>query len=130
MMWFTFVIVVFAAHRITRFWTFDKLYIISVPRKAFVRRWARFDDAPKEDRNATVASVEDDDPSKKTNWFMASLAYLWECDWCTGVWASGLVTWAAVQYVEFPLPWPFIALASSSLVGFLAQAEKREYDPD
>lgn len=103
-----------AVHRVTRFITRDKLAIIAVPREAFVQRWGVFDDA--EDRKLSISE-------KKTNIIMASLAYLWECDWCSSVWVA-----AGLGYLTWTWPhamfWLMAGLAASSLTGTWAVIEK------
>lgn len=103
-----------AVHRVTRFWARDELPIIKVPREAFVQRWGVYDDD--EDRKTSING-------KKTNIVMSSLAYLWECDWCSSVWiAAGLGwltwTWPNVMF------WLLAGLMASSVTGTWAIVEK------
>lgn len=103
-----------AVHRVTRLWTRDGLPLIKIPREAFIQRWGVYDDD--EDRSTSING-------KKTNIIMSSLAYLWECDWCSSVWvAAGLGwltwTWPAVMF------WLLAGLFASSLTGTWAIAEK------
>lgn len=112
---------ILATHRVTRLITRDALPIIAVPREAFAQRWATFSDAKtKEEKRMAIGG-------KKTNIFMSSIAYLWECDWCTSMWvAAGLTTGA---YYLTPLgdqPWFFavlVGLAASTGTGLIAQHE-------
>lgn len=103
-----------AVHRVTRFFTRDALALVKVPRDAFVERWGVYDDA--EDRKVSINE-------KKTNIVMASLAYLWECDWCSSVWVAaglGYLTWTWPE-VMF---WLLAGLAASSVTGTWAIVEK------
>jgi hypothetical protein len=102
-----------AAYRTTRFITRDKLPLIDSPREAFVQRWGVY--ADQEDKKTSING-------KKTNVFMRSLAYLWECDWCTGVWVSGALVYALTFFVSMPLPL-LTAGAVAAGVGLLAEAE-------
>jgi hypothetical protein len=103
-----------AVHRVTRFFTRDALPIVKVPREAFVQRWGVYDDD--EDKSTSING-------KKTNIVMSSLAYLWECDWCSSVWAAaglGYLTWTW-PHVMF---WLLAALFASSVTGTWAIVEK------
>jgi hypothetical protein len=119
--WLLVVILCVATHRVTRLITRDAFPIIARPREAFGDRWASFADAKtREDRKKTVSG-------KTTNIFMASVAYLWECDWCVSVWvATGLTTAA---YFTTPLAdqhWfvsVLVGLTASSVTGLTAQRE-------
>lgn len=105
-----------ATHRITRFVTRDKFPLMHYPREAFVARWGVGTDV--RDRELRRIGFT----GRKTNVFMSSLAYLWECDWCTSVWvAAGLsvLTW---NYLE-TMTWVMAALAASDVTGLLAQRE-------
>ena len=105
-----------AVARATRLVTRDKIPLVALPREAFVQRWGVYEDAVGDERRTSIGD-------KKTNAFMASLAYLWECDWCASVWISalfGYLTW------QFPLVmiWVLIALVGSYAAGWGATAEK------
>ena len=103
-----------ATHRVTRFLTRDSLPLIDVPRANFVNRWAVYD-APPEMKGQPVHP-------KGTNIFMRSVAYLWECDWCMGVWVGGILTLITSQLVNVPLPW-LVWPAVSTITGLIAQRE-------
>jgi hypothetical protein len=128
------VLLALAAHRITRLLTRDKLPFIDIPRDRFVNRWGVYDGVGriKDDvrRNALVRAFRwfwanefpAIDGAHRTNLVMKSLAYLWECDWCMGVWVSGALVWVTNYYVEVPYPflvWPAIA----SITGLIASYE-------
>jgi len=120
-LWLLVLVLILATHRVTRIVTRDSIPLVAVPREAFVQRWARFADAKTPEEKALSIG------GKKTNGFMASLAYLWECDWCASVWvAAGLTTGA---YFLTPLgnqPWYFavlVGLAASTSTGLIAQRE-------
>jgi len=103
-----------AVHRVTRLWTRDGLPLIKVPREAFIQRWGVYDDD--EDKSTSING-------KNTNIVMSSLAYLWECDWCSSVWVAaglGWLTWTW-PHVMF---WLLAGLFASSLTGTWAIAEK------
>lgn len=107
------VLICLASFRGTRLVTRDKFPLIAIPRDAFVERWGVYEDA--KDKKISING-------KRTNLFMRSLAYLWECDWCTGVWVSGAVVYAATFYVSVPYA-VLVWLAASAVTGLLAQAE-------
>lgn len=103
-----------AVHRVTRFFTRDALPFIKVPRNAFVERWGVYDDA--EDRKVSINE-------KKTNIVMSSLAYLWECDWCSSVWVAAVLGWLTWTWTE-NMFWLLAGLVASSMTGTWAQLEK------
>lgn len=103
-----------ATHRATRLITRDALPLIAVPRERFVGRWAAYDE-PAEMKGVGIHP-------KGTNIIMRSLAYLWECDWCTSVWVSGILTLTTSQLINLPLPW-LVWPAVSSIAGLIAQRE-------
>lgn len=111
----------FAAHRGTRFATRDKHPAVRIPRDAFVNRWSAFDDAPEGVTLDPKLSIT----GKKTNVFMRSLAYLWECDWCMSVFVSGILTLITAHVASVPYP-ALVWLAASSIAGLIAQREPDE----
>lgn len=120
-LWMTTVLIFIATHRVTRLVTRDAIPIIAVPRELFVNRWARFTDAKtREDKARSIGG-------KKTNVIMASLAYLWECDWCTSVWVGAVITYGAYEFTDLgDESWyvaVLIAAAASSATGLIAQRE-------
>jgi hypothetical protein len=102
-----------ATYRATRFITRDKLPLIDVPREAYVQRWGVY--AEQQDKKLSING-------KKTNVFMRSIAYLWECDWCTSVWVSGALVYALTFFVSMPLPWLTWGAVAAG-VGLLAEVE-------
>lgn len=108
------ILICLGTYRATRIITRDKLPIIGVPREAFVNRWGVWDDAVGEDRKKSISD-------KKTNIFMSSLAYLWECDWCASIWLA-IITYLTYLYPDTML-WVLIALTASGVTGWLAKAE-------
>lgn len=129
-----------ASFRLTRVITRDKLPLIDLPREAFVRRWGAWEDSMRVTdeikRNRIVrawrylfASEWESIGSKpehllRTNLIMKSLAYLWECDWCTGIWVSGALVAVTAHYVSIPLP--FLQwLAVAALTGLLAERDSK-----
>lgn len=64
---------------------------------------------------------------KKTNGFMASLSYLWECDWCASVWVAAVLTTLAYLFTPLGDQHAYIAvlvgLAASTGTGLIAQRE-------
>lgn len=115
-----------ATHRATRIITRDQIPLVKVPRDAFVTRWG----APQTDTTGQPVSHELRNVSyngKKTNGFMRSVAYLWECDWCASVWIGGGLTYLAWRWTELgEQPWFFavlVGLAVSSVTGLIAQRE-------
>lgn len=100
-------------YRVTRIVTRDKMPVIGVPRERFVERWGVYEDA--DDRRVSISG-------KQTNVVMASLAYLWECDWCASIWLGaglGYLTW---RWPETML-WVLLPLAASAATGWLANLE-------
>ena len=125
-LWLIALLLILATHRVTRIITRDALPIIAIPREAFAQRWASFADArTKEEKSRSVGW--DTNGNKKTNIFMSSVAYLWECDWCTSIWVATALT--TTTYVLTPLgdqPWwiaVLLGLAASSGTGLIAQHE-------
>jgi hypothetical protein len=119
--WLLTLIIILATHRVTRIITRDALPIVAIPREAFAQRWATFMDAKtKDEKRQSIGG-------KKTNIFMSSIAYLWECDWCTSVYVGAGLTYAA--YVTTSLGdqhWyisVLVALTASSCTGLIAQRE-------
>lgn len=119
--WLLILIICLATHRVTRLITRDALPLIAIPREAFAQRWATFvDDKSPEARRTSLNG-------KKTNIFMASIAYLWECDWCTSIWvAVGLTTAAYYTTMLGDQHWYIailVGLTASSVTGLTAQRE-------
>ncbi len=110
-----FLLLPFATHRVTKFITRDKFPPMAEPRDAFVERWGVYVDAPKSERKTSISG-------RPTNYLMRSLAYLWECDWCTSVWVAAGLTWLTWRYPE-TLQWVLLVLAASDVTGLIATAE-------
>jgi hypothetical protein len=125
-----------AVYRGTRLIATDKLPVIDIPREAFVQRWGAY---------AEVARIPDEKrynwlvrgfryvfagqwPSingrTRTNLIMKSLAYLWECSWCTSVWVGAAVVYTSAQYVDLPYPW-LVWGAASAVTGLLVNVEEK-----
>lgn len=120
-LWLLAVLLVLATHRVTRLITRDSFPPIAAPREAFSRRWARFADAEtREEKRKTVSE-------KPTNAVMASLAYLWECDWCASMYVSAGLTYLAWRWTDLHDQHWVVAvllwLAASTLTGLIAQRE-------
>lgn len=115
------ILIVLSTHRVTRLITRDAIPLIAVPREAFVQRWGGFTDATTpEERRLSLNG-------KRTNAFMRSLAYLWECDWCASMWVAAGITYVAwvytplhdeVWYVSI-----LVGLTASTVTGLIAQRE-------
>lgn len=134
------VLLALATFRVTRFITRDKFPLMCAPREAFVQRWGAYEDTlraplPVVDgrlrRTNVVARAwrwlfatdfESVDRQHRTNMAMKSLAYLWECDWCTSVWVGAGLTYLTWRWSETML-WVTAALATSAITGLLAQRE-------
>lgn len=114
--WLLVVIICLATHRVTRLITRDALPLIATPRDAFAQRWGRY-----------VGERGDSIGGKKTNTFMASIAYLWECDWCTSVWVAGGLTTVAYYTTQLGEQHWYISvlvgLTASTVTGLTAQRE-------
>lgn len=139
------VILTLAAFWITRFITVGKFPLVAIPREAFVRRWGVYTDekriAPTGRRRAAlvrgwlylfggqyrpIASYEDADrEDARTNLVMKSLAYLIECDWCSGAWIAAAVVALGDLYGSVPMP-GLLWLAIAGLVGLLRTFEPHE----
>jgi|SRR5688572_3064774 len=107
------VLICIATFRGTRLVTRDKFPFIAIPRDAFVERWGVYE--AQVDKTVSING-------KKTNLLMRSLAYLWECDWCSGMWVGGAVVYAATFYTAVPYP-VLVWLTASAVTGLLAQTE-------
>lgn len=105
-----------ATHRVTRFITRDKFPIYCDWRNAFVERWGVYVDTEKDKLHISISGHD-------TNRFMRGLAYAWECDWCTGFWVGGGLTYLTWRWHETML-WVLVALAASSVTGLIASVEK------
>lgn len=123
-------------YRGTRLIVSDKLPVIDIPREAFVQRWGAYAEAERildERRHNFVVrafryvfagqwpSINGVD---RTNLVMKSLAYLWECPWCTSVWVGAAVVYATAQYVDLPYPW-LVWGAASAVTGLLVNVEEK-----
>lgn len=112
----TLILLVLGTHRVTRFVTRDKFPLYCVLRNRFVERWGVYADAPPEERGRVSMSGHD------TNLVMRSLAYAWECDWCTSIWVGAGLTYLTWRWHETML-WVLAALAASTVTGLIAQRE-------
>lgn len=104
-----------ATARVTRIVTRDKIPLIGVPREAFIQRWGVFENDTGEKRRTSIGG-------RKTNVVMSSLAYLWECDWCSSMWIGGGLVYLTYRWPEIML-WVLIALTTSYAAGWGATAE-------
>lgn len=104
-----------ATHRATHFVTRDKFPLWCDWRNAFVERWGVYVDTPKEERGVSISGHD-------TNLVMRSLAYAWECDWCTSIWVGGGLTYLTWRWHETML-WVLLGLAASSVTGLLARID-------
>lgn len=120
-LWLLIVLLVLATHRVSRLITRDAFPPLAVPREAFARRWARFADAKTREEKRQTES------GKRTNGLMASVAYLWECDWCASMYVSGALTYLTWRWTPLGDEHWFVAvltwLAASTLTGLIAQRE-------
>jgi len=120
-LWLLAALIILATHRVTRLITRDSFPLIAAPREAFARRWARFADAETpEERRRTVSG-------KPTNAVMASLAYLWECDWCASMYVAAVLTYLAWRWTPLGEQHWWVAvllgLTASTSTGLIAQRE-------
>lgn len=130
------ILIFLTVYRGTRLITRDKLPVVFIPREAFVQRWGTYEGIGRDRdgvrRNWLVrawrylwasefVAVNGID---RTNLVMKSLAYLWECDWCTSIWVGGAVVYTTVQYVDLPYPW-LVWVASSAVTGLLTNVEEK-----
>jgi hypothetical protein len=111
------VLLVPAVARVTRLVTRDKVPLLAWPRDRFVCRWGVWEDAKADERGKSI-------DGKRTNWFMSSLAYLWECDWCASVWVAGGLVYLTLRWPEV-LVWVLLGLTASYAAGWNALAEAR-----
>lgn len=119
--WMIVILVITATHRATRLITRDSIPLIALPRDAFVQRWGGFSDAKtREERRLSLNG-------RRTNIVMKSLAYLWECDWCTSMWVSAALTFIAWWLTPLSeLHWfvgVLTGLTASGVTGLIAQRE-------
>lgn len=112
----TALLLVLATHRGTRFVTRDKFPMWGELRERFVERWGIYVDTPKDERKVSISGHD-------TNLIMRSLAYAWECDWCTSIWVGGGLTYLTWRWHEVML-WVLLALTASSVTGLIASVEK------
>jgi hypothetical protein len=125
-----------AVYRGTRLIVKDKIPVIDIPREAFVQRWGAFEDAlripdPKRHnwlvrgfRYVFAGQWPSINGLTRTNLVMKSLAYLWECPWCTSVWVGAAVVYTSAQYVDLPYPW-LVWGAASAVTGLLVNVEEK-----
>lgn len=116
------ILLAFGTHRVTRVITRDRLPLICIPREWFVNRWGAYEDDSADDRKTRRAKRRVSIGGDKTNWAMASLAYLWECDWCTSIWVGAGLTYATWRWTE-NMFWILAALTVSTLTGLLVKLE-------
>lgn len=147
----SFLILALAAYWLTRFVTVGKFPLVAIPREAFVQRWGTYADEKRTGETVPsryrlvrgwlylfggqyrpIAAYERDADglhpgagALRTNLVMKSLAYLWECDWCTGAWIAAAVVALQDLYGSVPMPgWAWLAIAG--LVGLLRTLEPGE----
>lgn len=117
-LWLLVVLISLATYRTTRLITRDQLPLIAVPRNAFALRWGTYVDAT--DKKLSING-------NKTNVFMRSVAYLWECDWCASMWVSALITTLAYHWTVLGTQhWSvavLVGLTASAVTGLIAQRE-------
>ena len=131
-LFFLFVLLALASYRLTRLITRDKLPLIDIPREAFVQRWGAYQDTKRVKSAETGrwwrwwwgSEFESVDGEHRTNLVMKSLAYLWECDWCMGIWVAGGLVFTTAQFVDTPYPY-LQWLAAAAATGWLASREKQ-----
>lgn len=111
-----------ATARVTRLVTRDKIPLIAAPRDAFVRRWGVWEMSSDERAKLSKTERWTAIGGKRTNWLAASLAYLWECDWCASVWVGGGLTALTWYYPQVAL-WVLAGLTASYAAGWSAIAE-------
>ncbi len=134
-----------AAYWLTRFITVGTFPPVAIPREAFVQRWGVYTDetrtldtVPSRSRfvrgwlyifggqyRPMLSYTRPGAEGLRTNLVMKSLAYLWECDWCTGAWVAGGVV-ALQDFVgSVPMPgWGWLAIAG--VVGLLRTLEPND----
>lgn len=113
-------LIMFAVYRSTRLITRDKLPLIALPRDKFVERWGVYENEP--DKTVPIGVRDRLVDGRRTNLFMRSLAYLWECDWCMSIWVGAGVVYATTLFYAVPYP-VLMWLAASAVTGILAQQE-------
>jgi len=109
-------------YRATRIVTRDKLPLICVPREWFVQRWGAYEDDPTATWETRRGQRRVSIGGFRTNAFAASLAYLWECDWCLSIWIGSGLTYLTWRWSETML-WMLAALVTSGFTGFATKIE-------
>lgn len=123
-------------YRGTRLIVKDKLPVIDIPREAFVQRWGAYADVERIPdlkryswpvrafRYVFAGQWPAINGLDRTNLVMKSLAYLWECPWCTSVWVGAAVVYASAYYIDLPYPW-LVWGAASAVTGLLVNVEEK-----
>ena len=114
-LWLLFVLVLLATHRITRLLVDDKLPLVDLPRRWLINHFGRFD----HEGNLTGGRRWG-----RLGW---SIAYLWTCPWCMSVWVAAGLVFTAGAFTSIPLPWLWIA-AASTVTGFLSGVVESEHE--
>jgi hypothetical protein len=124
--WFALLIplLLVGVHRATRIVTRDKIPLIAVPRENFVNRWGTYEDEPDDTAAQRAEKRRTSIGGQHTNRFMASIAYLWECDWCASIWIGSGLTYATWRWPE-TMVWILLALTASTVTGLLAKVEAK-----
>lgn len=112
----TVLLLALATHRVTRLITRDKLPLYCELRNEFVERWGVYVDTEKDKLGISISGHD-------TNRFMRSVAYAWECDWCTSIWVGSGLTYLTWRWHETML-WVLAGLVASSITGLIASLEK------
>jgi hypothetical protein len=113
---FTFIIFVFAVHRITRFIIRDCLPVIAKPRDWILK-------------NTDPTAVDIEEGMKPRGTFLKSIGYLFQCEWCMSIWVSGGLLYGLTFFVNMPV---FMALgwwlAGSSLASLIIERLEDTYE--
>lgn len=113
--WLLLALLTLTVHRITRLIVTDSLPVIAAPRDAIRRYFGQFD---------TLGNLTVGRQLGVVGW---SIAYLLDCPWCMSIWVGTGLVFGALGPWSIPLPWLWVA-AASSVTGFLSGVWESEHE--
>ncbi len=115
MTWLTYVLIILATFRLTRFMITDMMPLGWL-RERFLE-WLRPSDEWKIENNQPYASGH-------WGWLGGKLHYLLGCPWCMSIWVGAGVVYVFTLFTSVPLP-VAVWLSASALTGLLANLEDK-----